>query len=106
MLFRSLPVEVKNVFYRIAQEGLNNIFKHAEASQVWFRFTCTAEEVTLSISDDGQGFARKDVPAGHLGLEIMSERAETIGAELTLVSYPGEGTTLRLNWKSAWNRLK
>ncbi len=101
-----LPVEVKNVFYRIAQEGLNNIFKHAEASQVWFRFTCTAEEVTLSISDDGQGFARKDVPAGHLGLEIMSERAETIGAELTLVSYPGEGTTLRLNWKSAWNRLK
>lgn len=101
-----MPVDVKNVFYRIAQESLNNIFKHADASQVWFRFNCNAEEVTLSISDDGQGFAKKDVPPGHLGLEIMSERAETIGAELTLVSYPGEGTTLRLNWKSAGNRLK
>ena len=101
-----MPVEVKNVFYRIAQEGLNNIFKHADASQVWFRFTCSEQEITLSISDDGQGFAKKDVPAGHLGLEIMSERAETIGAELTLVSYPNEGTTLRLNWKSAGNRLK
>ena len=97
---------MKIVFYRIAQEGLNNIFKHADASQVWFRFTCSEQEITLSISDDGQGFAKKDVPPGHLGLEIMSERAETIGAELTLVSYPNEGTTLRLNWKSAGNRLK
>ncbi|QRN82641.1 GAF domain-containing protein [Chloroflexota bacterium] len=93
-----MPVEVKNVFYRIAQEGLNNIFKHADASKVWFRFNCQGQEATLSISDDGQGFTREDIPAGHLGLEIMTERAETVGAELTLVSHLGEGTTLRLNW--------
>ena len=102
----NLPVEVKNVFYRIAQEGLNNIFKHADASRVWFRFSCSDVGVVLTISDDGQGFSREDVPAGHLGLEIMTERAESIGAELTLVSNPGEGTTLRLNWKQPENRLK
>ena len=102
----AMPVEVKNVFYRIAQEGLNNIFKHADASQVWFRFSCTGQTVTLTISDDGQGFTKEEIPAGHLGLEIMSERAATVGAELTLVSQPGEGTTLRLDWKCADNRLK
>lgn len=101
-----LPVEVKNVYYRVAQEGLNNIFKHAEASRVWFRFNCTAGEIVLTISDDGLGFSREDVPAGHLGLEIMAERAESIGADLTLVSNPGEGTTLRVVWKPAENRLK
>jgi len=95
----SLPVEVKNVFYRIAQEGLNNVLKHADASRVWFRFSCSDAEGVLTISDDGQGFSPEDVPAGHLGLEIMAERAEAIGAELTLASNPGEGTTLRLVWK-------
>ena len=101
-----LPVAVKNVFYRIAQEGLNNIFKHAEASRVWFRFHCTVDGVTLTVSDDGLGFSQDDIPAGHLGLRIMTERAETIGADLTLVSNLGEGTTLRVVWKPAENRLK
>jgi signal transduction histidine kinase/ligand-binding sensor domain-containing protein len=101
-----LPVEVKGVFYRVAQEGLNNIFKHADASQVWFRFTCSADGLTLSISDDGQGFRQEDVPAGHMGLGIMAERAETIDADLTLVSQPGEGTTLRLVWQPEENQLK
>ncbi|MCB2214278.1 GAF domain-containing protein [bacterium] len=102
----SLPVEVKSVFYRVAQEGLNNIFKHADASKVWFRFDCSVTGVTLSISDDGQGFRQEDIPAGHMGLGIMAERAETIGADLTLVSQPGEGTTLRLVWQPDENLLK
>jgi signal transduction histidine kinase len=102
----ALPVEVKGVFYRVAQEGLNNIFKHADASQVWFRFDCGAEGVALSISDDGQGFRQEDVPAGHMGLGIMAERADSIGADLTLVSQPGEGTTLRLVWQPEENQLK
>jgi signal transduction histidine kinase/ligand-binding sensor domain-containing protein len=101
-----LPVEVKNVFYRIAQEGLNNVFKHADATQVWFHFGCYDREVILTISDDGQGFAQEDVPAGHLGLGIMAERAESIGADLTLVSQPDEGTTLRLVWRFEENQLK
>ncbi len=101
-----LPVDVKNVFYRIAQEGLNNIFKHADASMVWFRFGCHDHEATLTISDNGQGFERDDIPAGHLGLGIMEERAESIGGDLTLVSQPDEGTTLRLVWHFEENQLK
>lgn len=60
----NLPVEVKDAFYRIAQEGLNNIFKHADASRVCFCFNCTLETVLLTIRDDGQGFNWVDVPAG------------------------------------------
>ena len=93
-----LPVEVKDTFYRIAQEGLNNIFKHADANRVCFCFNCMQETVLLTIQDNGQGFNREDVPAGHLGLGIMTERAEAIGAELSLESNPGAGTLLRLEW--------
>ena len=101
-----IPGSVKNVFYRVAQEGLNNIFKHAQAGQVWFRFGCDSDDVALTVSDDGQGFDRIGVPAGHLGLEIMNERAESIGANLTLVSRKGEGTTLRLLWHFGDNAIE
>jgi len=97
---------IKQVFYRIAQEGLNNIFKHAEATKVWFRFSCSEAVVALTVSDDGLGFVQDDVPAGHLGLGIMHERAESIGADLSLVSQPGEGTTLRLVWHFSRNAIK
>ncbi len=98
--------DVKLVFYRIAQEGLNNIAKHAAAEQVWFRFNCTSEIATLTITDDGRGFAEDSVPPGHLGLKIMKERAESIGADLTLVSQPDEGTTLRLTWRFKQDEIK
>ncbi len=101
-----IPVEVKNVFYRIAQEGLNNIFKHAEATRVWFRYTCGEEAITLTIIDDGLGFDQKDIPPGHMGLGIMSERAKSIQADLNVVSRPGEGTTLRLVWRFDRNPIK
>ncbi len=96
----SLPEDVKLVFYRIAQEGLNNVTKHADASQVWLRFACDADAATLTITDDGLGFDPEAVPPGHLGLAIMQERAESIGGKLTLVSQTGEGTTLRLDWRT------
>ena len=101
-----VPGQVKHVFYRVAQEGLNNVFKHAEAGHVWFRFSCDSEDVALTVSDNGQGFDRDEVPAGHMGLEIMSERAESIGADLTLVSRKGEGTTLRLLWHFENNTIE
>ncbi|MBG0784592.1 MAG: GAF domain-containing protein [Anaerolineaceae bacterium] len=102
----TLPVEVKDTFYRIAQEGLNNIFKHAQADRVCFCFTCTQETVLLTIQDDGQGFDRAEVPAGHLGMGIMTERAEAIGASLSLESQPGAGTLLRLEWHFSQNTIK
>jgi signal transduction histidine kinase len=102
----SISVDVKNVFYRIAQEGLNNILKHADATQVWFRYTCGEEAITLTIIDDGLGFDPQNGSAGHLGLGIMAERAQSIHAELDLISRPGEGTTLRLVWHFSENPIK
>ena len=98
--------EAKLVFYRIAQEGMNNIAKHSGAEQVRFCLTCSPVAATLTITDDGQGFDPEVVPSGHLGLQIMAERAESISAALTLVSQPGEGATLRLTWQPHQDGIK
>ena len=59
---------------------------------------CRAERVELRISDDGHGFDLESVPAESLGLGIMRERAETIGAELTVESEGGKGTVITVVW--------
>jgi signal transduction histidine kinase len=98
----SMPAEVKVAFYRIAQESLNNVAKHANASQVFLRLRCSDEErkVELLVDDDGRGFDTAAVPAAHLGLGIMAERAASIGAQLVVESEPGEGTQVRVVWHS------
>ena len=60
--------------------------------------------MTLTIVDDGRGFDPAHVPKGHLGLAIMHERADSIGAELEVVSAPGSGTTVRLSYRPPWSR--
>lgn len=93
-----LPAEVKVAFYRVTQEALNNIAKHAEASQVLVSLECLPEAVTLIIEDDGRGFDPTQVAPQKLGLGIMQERAVSIGAALALDSQPGNGTHLTLSW--------
>ena len=85
--------------YRIAQEALNNVAKHAEASQVDVCLKCKADRATLSIRDDGRGFNVDNIPPGHFGLGIMQERAASIGAVLEVDSEPGGGTEVRVIWK-------
>ena len=107
----SLPSDVHITLYRIAQEALNNVTKHARASRVAIRLCCVlppslerAEEgktVTLFIGDDGCGFDLDDVPSDRMGLSGMRERAETIGAALTIESEIGRGTEIVV----VWNRL-
>jgi nitrate/nitrite-specific signal transduction histidine kinase len=87
-----IPPDVKVGLYRIAQEALNNIFKHAVASRVILILRSRPEEVELSIEDDGHGFDMSVVSADHLGLRIMHERSKEIGVELTVDSQPGAGT--------------
>jgi signal transduction histidine kinase len=101
-----IPTDVKLVFYRIAQEGLSNILKHAQAGQVWMHFRCDLETVDFALRDDGLGFSPDQLPPGHLGLGIMKERAESVGAALTFSSHPGEGTALVLVWHFRKNWLK
>ena len=97
------PVELdppeRVAFYRIAQEALTNITRHSAASVVSLalrrRNDATASgRVELRIVDNGRGFDVDNVTPGHLGLSIMRERAEAVGAELTLRAAPGHGTDL------------
>jgi signal transduction histidine kinase len=95
-----LPAEIKVALYRIAQEALNNIAKHAGASQAEIRLSCEGDAVRLKISDDGAGFDLADIPAKSLGLGIMRERANTIGAHLDVESQVGAGTQVTVIWDS------
>jgi PAS domain S-box-containing protein len=96
----SLPAEVQVALYRLCQEALNNIAKHAEASQVEIDLLHEPEGVELRIQDDGCGFdATQPTPAGHYGLSMMRERAEAVGASLIISSQPGQGTYVTIRWK-------
>jgi signal transduction histidine kinase len=100
------PTPVRMEVYRIAQEALSNIGRHSGASHVHVGWTVTAGHVTpgfrgrLHIVDDGCGFDTAAEHPGHFGLDNMKERAQTLGATLTIASAPGEGTELLLetNW--------
>jgi two-component system nitrate/nitrite sensor histidine kinase NarX len=96
-----LPTDVQLAFYRIAQEALNNITKHADATSVEIMLQGDASDVTLWISDDGKGFDTQAQAPGHLGLTIMHERAQAVGAQITIESTRGQGTRLGLHWSSA-----
>ncbi len=99
-----LPPEAHIALYRIAQEALNNILKHARASRVTISLHCRPGDqgpsVELLVADDGRGFDPAQVPPGHLGLCSMRERAQAIGAEWTVTSAPGHGTQVRVAWES------
>lgn len=101
-------VDVKVALYRIAQEALNNVSKHAEATRVivTLRRLLPHEEaegtgagIMLSIHDDGVGFDPNRITPNSLGLDIMSERAKAIGAIVTIESQPGAGTKIEVLWR-------
>jgi PAS domain S-box-containing protein len=93
-----LPAVVETALFRIVQEALNNIAKHARASNVKVTLAEAAGQVRLTIADDGVGFeaarAPRDEPT--YGIVSMHERAEAVGARLRIVSAPGEGTRVEV----------
>lgn len=93
-----LPPSVETTLYRIVQEGLTNVLKHARARNVSLVLRRTPGQVLAVLEDDGQGFEEeKDMPAGsrpRLGLLGMRERAELVGGTLTVESAPGKGTAI------------
>ncbi|MBN2502474.1 MAG: GAF domain-containing sensor histidine kinase [Anaerolineales bacterium] len=93
------PPDVKEVFYRIAQEAFNNIAKHADASAVTVRLKCQKGRADLTIQDDGIGFDPAATAAEGLGLNIMRERTQGIGAQFELHSQIREGTRLHIFWQ-------
>ncbi|NLD50326.1 MAG: GAF domain-containing sensor histidine kinase [Clostridiaceae bacterium] len=101
----NIPVDLKIVLYRITQEALNNISKHSGASKVSVCLVTSCDELSgntryeLSISDDGRGFDPNQVTGEHLGIGIMRERCEAIGAEFLIESTPGKGSNITVVWQ-------
>jgi PAS domain S-box-containing protein len=87
---------VEDALYRIAQEALHNVMKHAAATEAVVRVRRADDELVLEVADDGVGFDESAVPAGHLGVVGMRARAGLIGGRLEIVSAPGRGTTIRV----------
>ncbi|HKE29235.1 MAG TPA: two-component regulator propeller domain-containing protein [Bryobacteraceae bacterium] len=82
--------------YRMAQEAVNNVVKHANASEAHIQIRRAAHAVELTIRDNGKGFATPAPQGGGLGLKNISERAESMGGSLRMDSVPGRGTTLAI----------
>lgn len=95
----NLTPECKINFYRIAQEAMNNIAKHADATEVLVKYWVDENTIHLFIQDNGKGWDGTTAPSNHLGFNIMKERASSINAELEISSEIGIGTKIDLSAK-------
>jgi signal transduction histidine kinase len=100
-LRRDIPVGVRKNLYRIAQEALTNVRRHAKASQVEIRLTCNEDQLEMNVKDNGQGFVLQEAleraqSEKRFGLIGMQERAYLMGGTLETETGPGKGTTLRV----------
>lgn len=103
-----LPEKVRLALFRVFQQSLMNVLRHAEATEVQVRFSFDAEEARLEVSDNGKGF---EVPSnwiefvrqGHYGLAGAAERVSALGGTLKVESQPGNSTTVRvvIPWKES-----
>jgi len=92
----ALSFERKHALYRIAQEALHNIVKHAQASTVLLRLDRQDDELVLEVRDDGRGFDPAQPFTGHLGLHSIQERVARLGGTCSIESAPEQGTYLRV----------
>jgi signal transduction histidine kinase len=99
-----LPPEVQIAIYRIAQESLNNVFKYARATKVNVNLLVSCDTVHFETCDNGIGFDMSTTKPTSLGMRIMRERAEAIGADFTISSTLGSGTRVSVTWNADPNR--
>lgn len=94
--YQPQPLATEETLFRIAQEALNNVIKHAQAGLVRVQLEVGADAAAVVIQDDGVGFQPDAVEGGSttggLGLLIMQERAQALGGDCTVRSAPGQGT--------------
>jgi PAS domain S-box-containing protein len=96
---KRLPSPIETALYRVVQEGLTNVLKHAQARRVSLIIQCSPDQVLAILEDDGRGFDADAAissrgPRGRLGLLGMRERVALVGGTLTIESTPGRGTTI------------
>jgi len=91
-----LPPDATRQLSRICEEGITNALRHANATKINLTVEFGNKRVTLSLADDGCGFAPDNVGSGHFGLHIMKQRARQLGGDLTVESATGSGTTISI----------
>ncbi len=93
-----LPPQTERELFRIVQEAVTNVLRHARASTLQVALAFEQGRVTVSVRDDGRGFdpAARSIRSRRLGLTSMRERARALGGSLSVESAPGEGTTVRV----------
>jgi PAS domain S-box-containing protein len=95
----ALSPKVHEAVYRITQEALNNVVRHAKAQNATVQLHAEDGNVSLVVRDDGRGFDQASVNPGHFGLAVMRDRAKESGGEVTITSKTGEGTVVRADWQ-------
>ena len=93
----NLPPNVQLTIFRVLQESLTNVVRHAEANKVSIRLAWQEPNLVLTVSDDGRGFDASQSLKHHYGLTNMKERARSIGSDLSIESAPGNGTLVKLS---------
>jgi signal transduction histidine kinase len=96
----NLPIETKEALYRVILEAINNVIRHANATQLHLRMTRDEGRLLLTVADNGVGFDKSQRPEGHIGIESMRERCAAIGASLEFHTAPGTGTIVRVSLDS------
>ncbi len=97
-----LPDPIETILYRIAQEAINNIAKHSQATQTQITFQHTHSELIMTITDNGQGFTPQTIPSSPgsrsgWGLAGLAERAALVNGTIKIISQPGQGTTIKVH---------
>jgi signal transduction histidine kinase len=103
-----LEAQVETVFYRVAQEALTNVARHAGTQRAKVRLTFAAERISLAIEDQGRGLDPSSEPEGRTGWGLvgMRERAESVGGQFRIATAPGSGTTVRVDLPAPGNLEK
>lgn len=91
-----LPARLEAGLFRIAQEALTNVARHAQAKTARLSLNYSTDQIQLTIEDDGEGFDPQDIPPGRFGLVGLNERAHMLGGHLVLESSPGGGTRVEV----------
>jgi two-component system NarL family sensor kinase len=93
---RPLPARIEISIYRIVQEALSNVLRHAHAEEVTVQMMVMPGHIELTITDDGCGFDPLQIPAGHYGLIGLNERVKLLGGQVLINSQPDQGTSLEI----------
>jgi len=101
-----LPDAYKITLYRVLQEALTNVVKHAQASQVWVELNVEEEVVTLTVQDNGIGFREETSPSSGIGLTGLQERITLAGGKLSISSTPRRGTILSAQFPLSNSRVQ